>query len=141
MNTLKELQIQYKKILSDYLKNKTERNLYIGQNFIRQLIQNKISPEEVIDIHKYAIEQIYPNLTEEISNSYNFLIEIMVHFGLTGKEYQSLLEQQKELQKEMDVAAKVPNVLLETTIPKVKGVDIGMVSIPIRKMNGDFFTF
>ena len=141
MNRLKELQIQYKKILSDYLENQTERNLYIGQNFIRQLIQKKISPEEVIDIHKYAIEQIYPNLTDEISNSYDFLIEIMVHFGLTVKEHQSLLEQQEKLLNEINVAASIQNMLLTTTIPKVKEVDIGMVSIPIRKMNGDYFTF
>ena len=141
MNTLKELQIQYKKILSDYLENQTERNLYIGQNFIRQLIQKKVTPEEVINIHKYAMEQIFPNLSEEMSFSYEFLIEIMVHFGLTVKEHQSLLEQQEELRIEMNIATKIQNMLLKTTIPKVKQVDVGMVSIPIRKMNGDYVHF
>ena len=56
--------MQYQKILSDFLANQTERNLYIGQNFIRQLIQKKVAPEEVINIHKYAIEQIYPDLPD-----------------------------------------------------------------------------
>lgn len=141
MNELKELQIQYKKILSDYLENQTERNLYIGQNFIRQLIQKKVTPEEVISIHKYAIEQIYPNIQPEISHSYDFLIEVMVHFGLTVKEHQSLLEQQEELRIEMNVATKIQNMLLKTTLPKVSQVDVGMVSIPIRKMNGDYVHF
>lgn len=141
MKTLKELQIQYTNILSNYLENKTERNLYIGQNFIRQLIQKKITPEEVIDIHKYAIEQIYPNLTKEISNSYDFLIEIMVHYGLAVMEHQILLEQQEEFQNEMKTVGKISNNLPDVTLPKVKEVDIGMVSIPIRKMNGDYFNF
>ena len=138
---MKELQIQYKKILSDYLEHQTERNLYIGQNFIRQLIQKKVTPEEVISIHKYAIEQIYPDAPNEILYGYDFLIEIMVHFGLTVKEHQSLLEQQEELRAEMNVATKIQNMLLKTTIPKVEQVDVGMVSIPIRKMNGDYVHF
>lgn len=83
---MKELQIQYQKILSDYLANQTERNLYIGQNFIRQLIQKKVTPEEVINLHKYAIEHTYPNLSEDISHNFDFLTEIMVHFGPTLKE-------------------------------------------------------
>lgn len=138
---MKELQIQYKKILSEYIENQTERNLYIGQNLVRQLIQKRITPEEVINIHKYAIEQIYPDLPAEISHSYDFLIEMMVHFGLTVKEHQSLLEQQEELRIEMNIATKIQNMLLKTTIPKEKDVDIGMVSIPIRKMNGDYVHF
>ncbi|WP_274308350.1 PP2C family protein-serine/threonine phosphatase [Solibacillus daqui] len=138
---MKELQIQYQKILSDYLENQTERNLYIGQNFIRQLIQKKVTPEEVINIHKYAIEHIYPNVSEDVSHSFDFLIEIMVHFGLTLKEHQSLLEQQEELRIEMNVATKIQDMILRTTIPKIEAIDIGMVSIPIRKMNGDYVHF
>ena len=141
MGELKELQIQYKKILSDYLENQTEKNLYIGQNFIRQLIQKNVTPEEVISIHKYAIEQIYPDAPEEILYGYDFLIEIMVHFGLTVKEHQCLLEQQEELRSEMNVATKIQNMLLKTAIPEVDQVDVGMVSIPIRKMNGDYVHF
>ena len=138
---MKELQVQYQKILADYLVNQTERNLYIGQNFIRQLIQKKVAPEEVINIHKCAIEQICPDITADMLHSYDFLIEIMVHFGLTLKEHQSLLEQQEELRIEMNVATKIQNMILKTTIPKVEQVDIGMVSIPIRKMNGDYVHF
>ena len=138
---MKELQIQYHKILADYLANQTERNLYIGQNFIRQLIQKKVTPEEVINIHKHALEQIYPNLSREVSNSYDFLIEIMVHFGLTLKEHESLLEQQEELRVEMNVATKIQDMILRTTIPKINAIDVGMVSIPIRKMNGDYVHF
>ena len=56
---MKELSVQYKCILADYIEHQTERNLYIGQNFIRQLIQKNISPEEVINIHKNAMQNIF----------------------------------------------------------------------------------
>lgn len=138
---LKELRVQYQKILADYLENQTERNLYIGQNFIKQLIQKKVAPEEVISIHRQAIEKLYPSLQEEVLYSYDFLIEVMVHFGLTLKEHESLLEQQEEIRAEMLVAAKIQNMLLKTEKLEIEYIDVGMISIPVRDMNGDYVYF
>lgn len=138
---MKELENQYQKILSDYLLNQTERNLYIGQNFVRQLIQKNIFPEDVINIHKKVMLGLYPDLPEAVEHSYDFLIEVMIPFGLTIKEHRSLLEYQEELITEMNVAAKIQNLILETTIPRMNEIDIGLVSIPVRKMNGDYVHF
>ena len=41
----------------------------------------------------------------------------------------------------MNVATKIQKMLLKSTIPKVTDIDIGIVSIPIRKMNGDYVRF
>ncbi|WP_342558441.1 PP2C family protein-serine/threonine phosphatase [Metasolibacillus sp. FSL K6-0083] len=138
---MRELKIQYKKILTDYIENQSERNLYIGQSFIRQLIQKNIAPEEVIHMHKQVMEEIFPELPAVSKDGYDFLIEIMVYFGLTLKEHQILLEQQEEMRIEMNVAAKIQSVLLKTTVPQIDAIDIGMISIPIRKMNGDYVHF
>ena len=99
--------MQYQKIMEDYIADQTERNLYIGQNFIRQLIQKGVAPEDVISIHKQAIEEVYPDLAAEISLSYDFLIEIMVHFALTLNEHQPIIGQREELRDEMDINKKV----------------------------------
>lgn len=138
---MKELQAQYQRILADYVESQTERNLYIGQNFIRQLIKKNITPEEVISMHKLSMQQIVQDLPREVTDSYDFLIDMMVHFGLAVREHQSLLEQQEELRTEMNVAAKIQQMLLETTIPETSQMDIGMVSVPVRKMNGDYVHF
>ncbi|WP_332646317.1 PP2C family protein-serine/threonine phosphatase [Lysinibacillus sp. 54212] len=138
---MRELQEQYKQILGDYIESLTESNLYIGQNFIRQLIKNKVTPEEVISIHKASMVEIYPDTPIEVLHGYDFLIEIMVHFGLTLREHQSLLEQQEEHRIEMNIATKIQNLLLKTSVPKSEHIEIGMVSIPIRKMNGDYVHF
>ena len=93
---MNELKVQYKKILSEYLSNQTERNLYIGQNFVRQLIQKKVLPEEVINIHKEVLLELYPDVQKTTENSFDFLIEIVIHMLLTYKEHQRLLEVQEE---------------------------------------------
>lgn len=97
VKTVNELKGQYKKILADYILNQTESNLYIGQNFVRQLIQKNVAPEEVINIHKEVLLELYPDLQHMTENSFDFLIEIMIHFDLTLKEHESLIEIQEEL--------------------------------------------
>ncbi|WP_107948852.1 PP2C family protein-serine/threonine phosphatase [Lysinibacillus parviboronicapiens] len=138
---MKELEKQYKKILSDYMIDKTEKNLYIGQNFTRQLIQKNVSPEDVVSIHKNAIAQIFPDRIKEVQSAYDFLIEVMVHYGMAHREHQSLLQKQAEFEIEMNIATNIQKTLLKTVIPQLSSVDIGMISIPIRKMNGDYVHF
>ncbi len=138
---MEQIRKQYKKILSDYIGNQSESDLYIGQNFIKRMIQKNVTPEEVISIHKHALEEIYPDIPDSVLHGYDFLIEVMVHFGLKVQEHQALLAKQEELRIEMEVAAKIQNLLLETEIPTPHSLDIGMLSIPLRQMNGDYVHF
>jgi len=121
--------------------NQTERNLYIAQNFTRQLIQKNISPEDVISIHKNAVEQIFPNQMNESQPAYDFLIEVMVHYGMAHREHQSLLQKQAEYEMEMKIATNIQKTILKTYVPNMQNIDIGMISVPIRKMNGDYVHF
>ena len=95
---MNELKDQYKKILSDYITSQTERNLYIGQNFIKQLIQKNVAPEDVIYIHKEVLLELYPDIQKLTDSSFDFLIEIMIHYGLTFKDHNQnrLLEIKEE---------------------------------------------
>ena len=141
MKKLKQLEAQYKKILSDYMVSQTERNLYIAQNFTRQLIQKNISPEDVVSIHKNAVEQIFPDQMSESQPAYDFLIEVMVHYGMAHREHQSLLQKQAEYEMEMKIATNIQKTLLKTYVPQLESIDIGMISVPIRRMNGDYVHF
>lgn len=141
MTFLRELELQYKKIISDYITNKTERNLYIGQNFTRQLIRKNVLPEDVINMHKKAMEQLYPDIVKELHVASDFLIEVMVHYGLAHREHQSLAKKRVEMKIELDIAVKIQKTLLETEFPSLQTIDIGMVSIPFRTMNGDYVHF
>ena len=68
--------------------------MYIGQNFIKQLIQKNVAPEDVIYIHKEVLLELYPDIQKLTESSFDFLIEIMIHLSLMLKE-QRLLETQE----------------------------------------------
>lgn len=132
---------QYKEILNQYMQRQSEQNLYVGQNFSRQLISENTSPEDVISMHKAAMQELYEDMPETVWHSFDFLIEMMINYGLALQERQSLLKQQEEIRMEMDLAANVQDTLLKTTLPKLVGLDIGLLSVPLRKMNGDYIYF
>lgn len=143
----KEIKKQYSMLLGQYLKNQTERNLYLGQNFSRRLVQKDITPEEVVSIHKESLEQIYSGdmddekLTDDMRNALDFLTEFMIQYGLALGEHKTLLKNQEEMDHELELAANVQKTMLKTTIPEISGLNIGSISIPARKMNGDYVYF
>ena len=94
---MEQLESQYKKILADYMTDQTEKNLYIAQNFTRQLIQKNISPEDVVSVHKNAVDKLFPSRMSEEQLAYDFLIEVMVHYGMAHREHQSLLQNKQSM--------------------------------------------
>ncbi|RNF38575.1 PP2C family protein-serine/threonine phosphatase [Planococcus salinus] len=138
---VQKIDSQYKEILRQYMQRQSEQNLYDGQNFSRQLIAENTSPEEVISMHKAAMQEMYEDLPDVVWHSFDLLIEMMISYGLALQERESLLQRQEELRVEMDLAANVQETLLKTTTPSLEGLDIGLLSIPARKMNGDYVYF
>lgn len=136
-----EFKKQYKEVLEKYILRQTEHNLYEGQNISRQLIQKNISPEEVISIHKASLEEIMPDLDGDVQHSFDLLIEVMVRYGLALKEHQTLIQKQQNLKMEMELAANVQQTLLKTKVPKIVDLDIGIISVPVKEMNGDYAHF
>ncbi|MCM3745010.1 PP2C family protein-serine/threonine phosphatase [Sporosarcina luteola] len=132
---------QYKEIMGKYLESPSEEDLYVGQQFSRRFIEKEIAPEDVISIHKTALIELHPELQDEVWNSLDFLIEMMIHYGLTLREHQSLIRKQEAIQMEMNVATKVQDTLLKTKMPCVSGLDVGYISQPATQMNGDYVYF
>ncbi|WP_198160059.1 MULTISPECIES: PP2C family protein-serine/threonine phosphatase [unclassified Sporosarcina] len=132
---------QYKQMLENYLRSQGEEDLYLGQQFSRSFIEKNIAPEDVISIHKTSIEELIDDLPADVGVSFDFLIEMMIHYGLALKEHQSLIRKQEAIQTEMDIAVRVQNTLLQTAAPVVEGLEIGWVSRPAKQMNGDYVYF
>lgn len=123
------------------MKYQTERNLYLGQNFSRRLIQKNITPEEVVSIHKKALEEIYSGISEDTKNSLCFLTEFMIQYGLAHQNHKILLRKQEEMDHEIELAANIQETMLKTDIPEIRGLELGFISVPARKMNGDYVYF
>jgi len=132
---------RYKDIIKQYVESQSEEDLYVGQQFSRQFIEKEISPEDVISIHKTTLQELFPTLPTEVWHSFDFLIEMMIHYGLALQEHQSLIRKQEELQMEMNIAEKVQDTLLKTKIPNFEGLDIGLVSVAAKQMSGDYIYF
>lgn len=137
----KEMKGQYQEVLNQYMQKQSEEELYVGQQFSRRFIEQEISPEEVIGIHKHSLQQLMPNMPEALWHSFDFLIEMMIHYGLALQEHQSLIRKQEELDMEMKIASQVQNTLLKTKVPNYDGLDIGFISVPAKQMSGDYIYF
>ncbi len=135
------LQKQYEQLLRQYLENQNEKSLYYAQQFSRKFIETEIAPEDVVSMHKDAHLQASPTLPKEVKDSYDFLIEMMIHYGLALQEHKSMLKKREELQLEISVASNVQRTLLKTPTPHVEGVDIGYVSEAANQMSGDYVYF
>lgn len=132
---------QYKEIVEKYIHTQSEKDLYAGQKFSRRFIENEIPPEEVIGMHKLALKELLPDAPIEVWHSFDFLIEMMIHYGLALQEHQSLVKKQEELEVEMKIAAQVQKTLLNTKVPEFSKLDIGFLTIPAKTMNGDYIYF
>ncbi len=132
---------KYEELLTKYLRDSNEQLLYKGQKLSRKSIENDITPEEIIDIHKKVIQNLHPEIPKKVLESFDLLLEVMIGYGLVYRENQMLRNQQQEMKSEMEIAANVQQTLLGTTIPEVSGMDIGAISVPAKQMNGDYFNF
>lgn len=135
------LESSYREILRRYIEESSEAALYQGQMFSRKSIKQQIPPEEIISIHCKVLKDLFPDIKEEILASFDFLIEFMMNYGLAYKEYQSLRDKQLEIKSEIEMAASIQENFLDTSIPNVDEVDIGAISVPAKKINGDFYRF
>jgi len=131
----------YKELLKSYIGTQDEKSLYGAEKISKSFIKNNILPEEIVNLHIQALTELYPNLSEELKNSMNFLLEIMISYGIALQEIQTLREQQVMLKSEIAVAANMQGSLLGTNKPVIDGLDIGVISVPAHQMNGDYHHF
>jgi sigma-B regulation protein RsbU (phosphoserine phosphatase) len=135
------LETKYRELLRNYINEQTETALYQGQKFSRKTIEHQIPPEEIISTHRKVLQELLPNIQSEVLSSFDFLLEVMMGYGLAYQEHQSLRDQQLEIRSEIQIAANVQQTLLETSIPVADSLDIGAISVPARQMNGDYHHF
>lgn len=136
-----DLLAQYEEILRHYLWNRNEEALYQAQKFSRKLLEAEVSPDEALSLHIEAMRSLYENMSDDFYKTFDFLLEVMMGYGLAYREYQSLRSKQQQLESDIDVAANMQQTLLRGEIPSSSHLDIGALSQPANKMSGDYFHF
>lgn len=132
---------QYITLLTNYINTQSEKDLYKAVQMSKSLLKQGVPPEEVVNLHFQAMESIFQNLSPKIQHAMDFLLEVMISYGLDYQKTHRLEEKQHELQTELAIAANMQQSLLATDKPTVEGLDIGVISVPAGQMNGDYYHF
>lgn len=134
------LKQQYKAILQAYLEGKAEDELYLAQQLSKSLVTQQVAPEDIIDFHLSALEQLV-EVPEPIKASFELLTEMMIEYGNTYREHLILRSKQQQLQAEISIAVSMQQALLPSRVPIYEEVEIGLVSVPSKQMSGDYYHF
>lgn len=131
----------YTEMLKNYLENNSEKALYYAHKFSKQMIEKKLSPEEMVSIHLSVFKEVVGELPKEVLDSFDLLLEVMVGYGLAYREYLSLRDRQSKIDSEINLARKMQQSLLPHKNLQLENVDFGVVSIPAGKMSGDYYYY
>jgi sigma-B regulation protein RsbU (phosphoserine phosphatase) len=134
------LQAQYKEILQAYLEGRGETQLYLAQQLSKWFLMQNVAPEEIVDMHLLALEQTL-DMPEPVRESFQFLTEVMIEYGNTYREHRTLRSKQQQLESEIEVAVTMQQTLLSDKVPTFPGLDIGLISVPAKRMSGDYYNF
>lgn len=132
---------RYQQLLISYLLDRQEDQLYEAQQMSKWLIEQKIPPEEIVSMHAEAVKEYLPHLPEDVQLSFNLLIEMMIGYGTALREHENLLNRQRELEYEIEVAVGMQQTLLPDAPPDIPDLDVGVVSVPAQQMSGDYYNF
>lgn len=135
------LQKQYERLLTSYIKNPTEDHLYSAQQLRKWIMEQRVPPEELVNFHISTIKKLIPDLPPQLKDSFDLLIEVMIGYGVAYQETEKLVNRQRELEYEIEVAVGMQQTLLPSNPPPLTGVDMGIISVAAKRMSGDYYNF
>ena len=140
MTYIDDIVEEYKTLITDYLKTKDINTLLdAAHDFSERAIDIDISPDEMIALHIELIDAMPLDDYQSLKDSLDILQEVMIHFGFTYKDYKAMLNKLERHDQEMDVAASLQETMLKTSIPSIEELEIGAISVPARKVSGDYY--
>jgi signal transduction histidine kinase len=85
----------YGQVLADYLKTRSEDALYRASLLSQTFVEHDVGPEEIIALHFEALERAmaaysYREQARAIGDAHQFLLEVMITYGVKYKEYLEL---------------------------------------------------
>ncbi|HLQ95877.1 MAG TPA: PP2C family protein-serine/threonine phosphatase [Pseudogracilibacillus sp.] len=141
MQKLKENTQEYVTLLERFLETNETYYLDKAKEMSASFVDRNIQPEEIVRMHKNAVESLMNEERTEYKQSLDFLLESMIAYREALDEYKALELEQWELKSEIQIAANMQQTLLRTKKPVIEGVDIGALSVPHHQMNGDYYHF
>src|SRR5690625_216786 len=134
MENIKKDEHLYTNLLKQYLQSDDKECLSTAEEMSKSFVSRKIFPEEIVRIHKNAVEKLYGGISEEYRYSLQFLHESLIAYRRAYERLEEIRIEQVELKSEIQVAANMQQTLLATEVPEIEGLDIGSISVPYHQM-------
>jgi len=98
---------RYGEVLAEYLRTRGERQLFEASLLSNQFVEAGVGPDEIIALHVEALDQAlqgatYREQARAIGDAHQFLLDVMIAYGLKYREYFELKKQESE----QDAAAR-----------------------------------
>lgn len=141
MQKIQENTKEYVTLLEHFLATNEAYYLDKAKEMSASFVDRNIQPEEIVRMHKNAVESLMDENGTDYKQSLDFLLESMIAYREALEEYKALELEQWELKSEIQIAANMQQTLLRTNKPYIEGIDIGALSVPHHQMNGDYYHF
>jgi len=114
---------RYGEVLAAYLKTPGEQALYDASLLSQDLVQHGVGPEEIVALHMEALDQAVEGFTPReqarcVGHAHQFLLEVMIAYGLTYREYLELKVRERD--SEMAQAVQERTELLATVAHEMR---------------------
>ncbi|OFP03488.1 PP2C family protein-serine/threonine phosphatase [Staphylococcus sp. HMSC065E08] len=136
---MEEFKGKYLRMLQLYVESYNKQAvLNQFKDFGQEILEKHIHAENVLDIHKECAKELDLS-KDQILMSLEILKTIAQTYGYSYKDYQELVDKLYYHDKEMDLAARLQQTMLQTEIPQFDSIQIGVISVAAQKVSGDYF--
>jgi signal transduction histidine kinase len=127
----------YVEILADYLQDHGEEALYRVSLLSQTLIESGLGPEDIIALHFESLEKVTQSLShrEQLrasSDAQQFLLEVMIAYGVRFKEYLELKLQEGLRDAETRASQERERALDAERVGRQKGDTLAVIAHELR---------
>lgn len=128
---------QYSDMLAEFLRTGDEASLYRASQVSQAFIESGMGPEDIVALHSESLDRIMAgqsprNKVRAMAEAHQFLLEIMIAYGIRFKEYlelrlrQTLRDAEAQLEREQERSRDLDRLQRE------KGEIIGVIAHELR---------
>ncbi|MGV3129606.1 SpoIIE family protein phosphatase [Staphylococcus simulans] len=136
---MKDFKKRYLQMMQSYVESYDKEKITNQfEVFGKEIIEKDIQAEDVLDIHRECANEMDLN-RDEILATFELLKIIANAYGFSYQDYQEMVDKLYYHDKEMDLASRLQQTMLQTEIPQFDSIQIGVISVAAQKVSGDYF--
>jgi signal transduction histidine kinase len=127
---------RYGEVLAEYLQTRGERQLFEASLLSNRFVEAGVGPDEIIALHVEALDQAlqgtsFREQARAIGDSHQFLLDVMIAYGLKYREYFEMKKQEGERAAEArdELLATVAHELRSPLAAATTSLDVAVRSL------------